>query len=156
MIRILNAAGLRTQDGKKNGRFNKMPDHAFRKRFLTILKSNPKIPTSQAEKMVGHQVYRDEGNNMVTLDSSYNVPTAEVLFNSYKHAIAELTVDGESRAKIKEIEIQKQHSALEQERQRHFEEKKRWYRTIMEKAKTEGQVPDWLRGMFDELILTFE
>ncbi len=156
IVRILNTSGLRTQDVKKKGRFNKMPDHAFRKRFLTILKSNPKIPTSQAEKMVGHQVYRDEDNNMVTLDGSYNVPTAEALFNSYKHAITDLTIDDSSRVRIKEAEIGKQYSALENEKKQHFEEKKKWYKTILDRARTEGEIPDWLRPIMDEMIQDFE
>ncbi len=156
IVRILNTSGLRTQEVKKKGRFNKMPDHAFRKRFLTILKSNQKIPTSQAEKMVGHQVYRDEENNMVMLDSSYNVPTAEVLFNSYKHAITDLTIDDESRVRIKETEIQKQYSALQEEKQKHFEEKKNWYKTILDRVKTEGEIPDWLRPVMEEMIQDFE
>jgi len=90
------------------------------------------------------------------LDSSYNVPTAEVLFNSYKHAISDLTIDDESRVRIKENEIQKQYSALQEEKQKHFEEKKKWYKTILNRAKTEGKIPDWLRGVFDELLLDFE
>ena len=49
IIRAIKSSGLRNKDEKKRGRFDKMPDHAFRKRFLTILKSNPKIPTSQAD-----------------------------------------------------------------------------------------------------------
>jgi integrase/recombinase XerD len=156
IIRAIKSSGLRTHEEKKRGRFNKMPDHAFRKRFLTILKSNPKIPTSQAEKMVGHQVYRDEGNNMVMLDSSYNVPTAETLFNSYKHAITDLTVDDYTKVKIKESQIEKQYTALQQEKQKHFEEKKKWYKTILNRAKTEGEIPDWLRPVMDEMIQDFE
>ncbi len=156
IVRILHTSGLRTNDVKKNGRFNKMPDHAFRKRFLTILKSNSKIPTSQAEKMVGHQVYRDEDNNMVTLDGSYNVPTTEVLFNSYKHAIEDLTIDDSSRIRIQEDEIQRQYSVLEEEKQKHFEEKKKWYKTILNRARTNGEILEWLRPVMDEMIQDFE
>ena len=156
ILRILRVSGLRTQEVKKKGRFNKMPDHAFRKRFLTTVKSNSKIPTSQAEKMVGHQVYRDEDNNMVMLDGSYNVPTVEVLFNSYKHAITDLTIDDYARVRIKETEIQKQYSVLEQEKKKHFGEKKKWYTAILERAKTDGEIPDWLRPIMDEMIQDFE
>jgi integrase/recombinase XerD len=154
--RILEKAGLRDKNSKKRGRFDKMADHAFRKRFDTTLKSNPDIPTSQVEKMVGHQVYNDENSNTVLLDGAYNVPTSEVLFNSYKHAIPELTISDYTRVRIKESEINKQFSALQEEREKHFEEKKKWYKTILNRAKTKGEIPDWLRPVMDDMIHEFE
>jgi integrase/recombinase XerD len=154
--RILEKAGLRDKNSKKRGRFDKMADHAFRKRFVTTLKSNPYIPTSQVEKMVGHQVYSDEDSNTILLDGAYNVPTSEVLFNAYKHAIPELTISDYTRVKIKESEINKQFSALQEERERHFEEKKKWYKAILNRAKTKGEIPDWLRPVMDDMIQDFE
>ena len=133
-----------------------MVNHAFRKRFITILKNTPEIKNSTAEKLAGHKVYRDEENFIVELDDSYNVPTLESLFNQYRYAIPMLTVDDMARVQMKEQQIQKQYSALEEEKRRHFEEKKKWYQTIMKRAKSEGKIPDWLRSLFDELILTFE
>ncbi|PJB98070.1 MAG: hypothetical protein CO079_03980 [Nitrosopumilales archaeon CG_4_9_14_0_8_um_filter_34_10] len=133
-----------------------MVNHAFRKRFITILKSTPEIKNSTAEKLAGHKVYRDEDNFMVELDDSYNVPTLDSLFNQYKHAIVELSIDDSSRLQMKEVQIQKQYSALEEEKRKHFEEKKKWYKTIIERARTEGEIPDWLRPVMDEMIQDFE
>ena len=154
MSRAVLRSGIRTN--KKNGRWDEMCNHAFRKRFLTILKSIPEIKNSTAEKLAGHKVYRDEENNIVDLDDSYNVPTLEKLFEQFKYAIPELTIDDMSRVQIKEMQIQKQYSALEQERQKHFEEKKRWYKTILKRTETEKAIPDWLRPIMNELIQDFE
>lgn len=156
ILRILRKAGLRNNEEKKNGRYNKMPDHAFRKRVITILKSNSKIPTSMAEKIAGHQIYRDETGMIVNLDYSYNVPTPEKLFNFYKHAIQDLTIDDVAKVKALELDIQRKYSALEEEKRKHFEEKKRWYKTILERAKMEGEIPEWVKPIMEEMIQDFE
>ena len=111
---------------------------------------------STAEKLVGHRVYRDEENNIVDLDDSYNVPTLENLFGQYKTALAELAIDDMTRVQIKELQIQKQHSALQEEKQKHFEEKKKWYKTIINRARTDGEIPILLRPVMDEMIQDFE
>jgi hypothetical protein len=78
------------------------------------------------------------------------------LFDKYKLAISELTIDDSVRVQVKEVQIQKQYSALQEERQKHFEEKKKWYKTILDRAKTEGEIPEWLRPVMDEMIQEFE
>ncbi len=156
MVRLVENSGVRLGQEKRNGRYETMMDHAFRKRFVTILKNTTEVKNSTAEKLAGHKVYQDEDNFTVELDDSYNLPTLEELFNQFKYAIPSLTIDDMARVQIKEQQIQKKVSALDEEKHKHFEEKKKWYKTIMEKAKKEGQVPDWLRSTFDELILTFE
>jgi hypothetical protein len=57
---------------------------------------------------------------------------------------------------MKEVQMKKQYSALEEDRRKHFEEKKKWYQTILNRAKTEGEIPDWLRPVMDEMIQDFE
>ncbi len=156
MQRALRRSGIRAPENKKSGRYDTMCNHAFRKRFLTILKNTPGIMNSTAEKLVGHRVYRDEENNIVNLDDSYNVPTLENLFGQYKVALAELAIDNMTRVQIKELQIQKEYSALEVEKQKHFEEKKNWYKTILDRVKTEGEIPDWLRPVMEEMIQDFE
>jgi len=140
---------------KENGRRQTMSWHGMRKRFVTLLKSQVGIQNATVERLVGHKIYQEDGMR-IELDDSYFQPTLEQLFEQYRLAIYELTIDDMARVQIKEMQIQKQNSALQQERQKHFEEKKKWYKTIMGKAKSEGQIPDWLRGMFHELLLTFE
>jgi len=138
MQRALRRSGIRIPENKKSGRYDTMCNHAFRKRFLTILKNTPGIMNSTAEKLVGHRVYRDEENNIVDLDDSYNVPTLENLFGQYKIALAELAIDDMTRVQIKEVQIQKEYSALEVEKRKHFEEKKNWYKTILERLVKSG------------------
>ena len=156
MQRALRRSGIRAPENKKSGRYDTMCNHAFRKRFLTILKNTPGVMNSTAEKLVGHKVYRDEENNIVDLDDSYNVPTLDTLFGQYKIALSELAIDNMTRVQIKELRLQKEYSTLHEEKQKHFEEKKKWYKTIINRARTEGEIPEWLRPVMDEMIQTFE
>jgi integrase len=88
IIRLLiNKSGLRINQVKIGSRFNKQADHAFRKRFNTILKTTETMNISLAEKMMGHLV-------TVQLDNVYLDPMIQQLFTQYKKAIPELTVDG--------------------------------------------------------------
>ena len=64
----------------------KQANHAFRKRFDTILKSNQNINISLAEKMMGHSI-------TIPLDNVYFKPAIEQMFDEYQKAIPELTID---------------------------------------------------------------
>ena len=140
---------------KNNGRHETMSWHGMRKRFVTILKNEVGIQNAVVERLVGHKVYQEDGIR-IDLDDSYFRPTLDELFDKYKLAIHALTLDDMTRIQIKEIQIQKQYSVFEQEKQKHFEEKKKWYKTIIERARTEGEIPDWLRPVMDEMIQDFE
>lgn len=140
---------------KENGRHETMSWHGMRKRFVTILKNEVGIQNAIVERLVGHKIYSEDGMR-IELDDSYFRPTLDELFDKYKLAIPALTVDDLTRVQIKEFQIQKQYSAFEEEKQKHFEEKKRWYKTILNRARTEGEIPDWLRPVMDEMIQDFE
>jgi hypothetical protein len=140
---------------KENGRHETMSWHGMRKRFVTILKNQVGIQNAIVERLVGHKVYSEDGM-IIELDDSYFRPTLEELFDKYKLAIPELTIDDSVRVRVKEKEIQNQFYALQQEKQKHFEEKKKWYKTILNRAKTEGEIPEWLRPVMDEMIQEFE
>ena len=75
---------------KKRGRYEKQANHAFRKRFDTILKLNQNINISLAEKMMGHSI-------TVPLDNVYFKPAIEQLFDEYQKAIPELIIDDKYR-----------------------------------------------------------
>lgn len=104
------------REKKSKQRYDKMVNHAFRKRFETILKLNKDIPIAVSEKLIGHKVYFDERGNNITLDDSYVTPEIQQLFKFFKLAIPELTVNDSERDKIK---IQK----LENEKTELFKEK---------------------------------
>lgn len=79
-----------------------MVSHGFRKRFATVLKSNKEINLSITEKLMGH-------STTVKLDNSYFKPTLDIMFDEYRKAIPELTIDESQRLKL---EIQKKDEKL--------------------------------------------
>ena len=100
-------AGLRAPDSKQNGRFEKMLDHGFRKRFNTILKLNKDIPVAVTERLLGHVVYRDENGTMVKHDRSYMRADVEQLFEYFKLAIYDLTINDTERLRVKNENLSK-------------------------------------------------
>jgi len=99
LIRLVNSALSRTRTKK---RFDIMVSHGFRKRFATVLKSNKEINLSITEKLMGH-------STTVKLDNSYFKPTLDIMFDEYRKAIPELTIDESQRLKL---EIQKKDEKL--------------------------------------------
>lgn len=86
--KIVNKSVAREKVGR---RFNKAMDHAFRKRFNTILKNNKLGNRSLTEKLMSHEV-KD-----IPLDSTYHDPDVDVLFNEFKIHITNLTIDDTER-----------------------------------------------------------
>jgi len=64
----------------------------FRKRFDTIMKINPNISYAIAEKMMDHKI---------RMEGYYFKPTKEEMFEEYKKAIPELTIDESIRLEEK-------------------------------------------------------
>ncbi|PBO84912.1 MAG: integrase [Thaumarchaeota archaeon] len=119
-------SGLRINQIKIGKRYNKQTDHGFRKRFNTILKTTHDMNISLAEKMMGHSV-------TVALDNVYLDPTIEQLFQEFKKAIPELTIDDSQRLKFKN-ERQSQKITQLEEKIARIEDLERRMR-VMEKSK---------------------
>ena len=85
---------------KRNNRYEKQTDHAFRKRFNTILKLNNDVNSNIIEKMLGHK----KG-----LDNVYLKPTKEQMFEEFVKGIAQLTINPEQR---QQYEIKKQEEKI--------------------------------------------
>jgi len=100
VLRSLRKAGLRLE--KKNGRYPIPINHGFRKRFITILKSNVDIPIAYAERLAGHKVYIDDRGNKIQLDGSYLTPELNVLFEVFKKTVPELMIDDSERVRVKD------------------------------------------------------
>ena len=84
MVRnILVSSGLRGVVKGRPGRTGKSQNHAFRKRFETIL-VNANIHQKYVEYMMGHHEKQDR---------HYFKPTDEELYNNFKKAISLLTID---------------------------------------------------------------
>ena len=75
---------------KKRGRYEIQACHGFRKRFNTILKSNPNINVNIAEKIMSH-------STSIPLDNVYFKPAIEQLFDEYQKAIPHLMIDDKYR-----------------------------------------------------------
>jgi len=88
VVRSSDKANLRDSKNKKHGRFSKQTDHAFRKRFNTILKLNTSINSNIVEKLLGHK----RG-----LDGVYLKPTIDEMFEEFQKAIPQLTIDDSER-----------------------------------------------------------
>ena len=139
--RIVNRTNIRAKINKK--RHDKMINHAFRKRFETILKLNNEIPIAVSEKLIGHKIYFDERGNSISLDDSYVVPEIEKLFEFFKLAIPQLTIDDKERdiIKIKKLEHEKSKLIETTERLEIMEKKL----TIQEKE------TKWLLGIIGKI-----
>ena len=117
-VRIVNdTVSIRTQmsryahkgsvEIKKRGRYEKQANHAFRKRWDTIVKSNQNINISIAEKMMGH-------STTVPLDNVYFKPAIEQMFDEYQKAIPELMIDDNHRFQLQLKEKDEKINALSQ------------------------------------------
>jgi len=124
--RGLERTGLRVTNTSK--RYDIQIDHGFRKRWNTIVKNTDGMKIILAEKMMGHTI-------TIPLDDTYNVPVFEKLFQEYKKAIPELTIDDSERLKVKNKQKEKKISELEEKNARLNELEKRI--TMLEETKPE-------------------
>ena len=123
--KLIIKSGLRINQVKIGERYNKQADHGVRKRFNTILKTTSEMNISLAEKMMGHSV-------TVVLDNVYLDPTVEQLFNEFKKAVPELTINSEKRQqfeikkqeeKISTLTITQKEKVQQEEKMKHMEER---------------------------------
>ncbi len=74
-------------DRKKKGhRYDIPKDHGFRKFYATAIKSTQGITVTMSEKLINHI-------GVVKLDKSYFTPSKEEMYESYRKAIPQLTID---------------------------------------------------------------
>ncbi|MCH8914740.1 MAG: site-specific integrase [Thaumarchaeota archaeon] len=109
--KLIIKSGLRINQVKTGERYNKQADHAFRKRWNTILKTTTGMNISLAEKMMGHSV-------TVVMDNVYLDPTVEQLFAEFRKAIPELTIDSTLRQEIEIIEKNQKITELQEKNQK--------------------------------------
>ena len=109
--RILRRSGIIF--GRDGSRRDIQLDHGFRKRWNTIVKTTDGVKIILAEKMFGHST------PTVPLDETYVDASIEKLFEEFKKAIPELTIDDSERNKIKIKKLQNDKSELEIERSKH-------------------------------------
>ena len=130
---LILKSGLRINQIKIGKRYNKQADHGFRKRFNTILKTTNTMNISLAEKMMGHSV-------TVQLDNVYLDPTMEQLFEEYKKAIPELTIDDSARKQFQLDKVQKEKNDLE--------------KTHIAKNEVQEMISDTVRKEIQKMLLT--
>jgi len=101
--RLIKTAKIkRVKINSKN--YDKHMDHAFRKRFNTILKINNDVNSNIAEKIMGHK------NG---LDGVYFVPTIEQCFAEFRKAIPQLTVSDSARKQAELDKVRQEKSELQ-------------------------------------------
>jgi len=88
---ILSSAALRPKRNLRKSGKGKSANHAYRKRFETVL-VNAGIHSKYVDYMMGHKVGQDR---------SYFKPTEEELWKEFKKALPTLTVDKSEQLKIK-------------------------------------------------------
>jgi len=88
---ILSSAALRPKRNLRKLRQGKSANHAFRKRFETVL-VNAGIHSKFVDYMMGHKVGQIR---------SYFKPTDEEIFREFKKALPTLTIDQSEQLKIK-------------------------------------------------------
>jgi len=108
--RAVERAGFRNPTEKINGRYETMMDHGFRKRWNTIVKNTDGMKIITAEKMMGHSI------PTIPLDEIYNIPEVEKLFEEFRKAIPELTVDNSQRKQAELDQMKQNKSEFEKEK----------------------------------------
>jgi len=87
---ILDSAGLRPKRNLRKSTKGKSSNHAFRKRFETVL-VNAGIHSKYVDYMMGHKVGQIR---------SYFKPTDEELWHEFKKALGKLSIDKSEQLKI--------------------------------------------------------
>jgi len=104
----MKQAGIKREKVDEN-RFDLAVCGGFRKRFNTIFKMNSNISYSISEMFMDHKV---------GLEPNYTKPTKEQLFEEYKKAIPQLTIDDSERLKFKNKKLEEEKSELEEKASR--------------------------------------
>ena len=125
LSKIQMTAGIRGQKaGKKIS--SKAPNHAFRKRFETVL-VNSGLHVKYVNYMMGHKVGQDR---------SYFKPTNDELWNHFKKAIPELIINQEEKLRFKNYNLQLQNEEYENELKQRLAEIEEKYQDVIEEQKT--------------------
>lgn len=119
ITKILKRAGINRKREENSTRFEIPIDTGFRKRFNTILKSNPEIPYAIAERLMDHRTNLE----LYYLDTPVNS-----LFSEYQKAIPQLIIDETERLKSKNRQLIEENSELEKKNERIDELEKRFRR----------------------------
>ncbi len=105
ILRVVHRAGIERAREESNLRFDIAIDTGFRKRFNTILKSNPNISYAIAERMMDHKTY---------LETHYlDTTNKEKFFEEYKKAIPDLKIDDSERLRVKNQRLEAEKTELE-------------------------------------------
>ena len=119
---------VRTKTHKN--RYDIMAGHGLRKFFDTTLKLNKNLNPAIVERLLSHK------SRSIPLDSSYFQPLENDLFEVYKEAIPNLTLDKSSRLRL-ELDLNKERLAkLENSKDRRILELESDMRIIKEFAKS--------------------
>lgn len=103
--RVIIKAGAKRVKLENSIRYDTATDMGFRKRFNTILKSNPNISYAMAERMMDHRIYLEP--------IYFDTTNKEKLFEEYKKAIPELIIDDSERIQVKVQKLEAEKNTME-------------------------------------------
>ena len=104
MARLVSVVD-RKRSGKSR-RYDVPKNHGFRKFFATTIKSTDGISPTMTEKLINHV-------GIVQMDGAYFTPAMEVMFESYKKAMIDLTILHDERQTLKIKTQEKEISELQ-------------------------------------------
>jgi len=119
----------------KTKRFDIPKNHGFRKFFATVIKDTKGISPTMTEKLINHV-------GIVQLDGSYYTPSKEKMFEAYKKAIPELTIDDSERKQALLDVALKEKSELEKERDKNKRKTDTFKEVLKRLEKLERQVQE--------------
>lgn len=99
--RLIRKAGI--ERVKEGGRYNIQADHGFRKWYKTQIAMTSGIPFEMSKKLIQHK----------DLEGRYTTPKPEQLFEFFKLAIPNLTIDDSERKNLKIEKLEKEKSETE-------------------------------------------
>ena len=104
IMRVLERAKIYRMREDNSPRFEIALDTGFRKRFNTILKTNPNISYAIAERLMDHRT---------NLEQFYLDTPRDALFTEYKKAITDMMIDDSERLRHKNRQLEDERSEFE-------------------------------------------
>ncbi|MFN3654642.1 MAG: tyrosine-type recombinase/integrase [Candidatus Nitrosotenuis sp.] len=135
ILRVVKRAGIE-RIRENRFRFDIAIGTGFRKRFNTILKTNPAISYAIAERMMDHKTY---------LESHYlDTTNKEKFFEEYRKAIPDLIIDESERLRIQNQKLEAEKTNFEKKSQEVDELKRKQEEILMDlnKLKKRQQISE--------------
>lgn len=123
LVRVLKRANILRVKAENGKRFDISTSNGFRKRFNTVLKSNPNISFAIAERMMDHKTYLES----VYLDTSDKIK----FFEEYKKAIPDLIISDSECLRLENEEKTRTIQKMESEKDERISKLEKKLETVL-------------------------